>query len=152
MSTYAIPIVSNSLKADTAATANTASVRGNQGEGTYNAMNCTSLANSGSQSRAFNVTAKTTTYTVLAPTAGVGGDNVVYYNPSGGAFAINLPVASTCAGQCVTFKNVTNSTTACTLTCAGAETLDGAATLALTTAWQKITIQSNGTVWYIIGA
>ena len=152
MSTATVPIVSNSLKADTAASANTLPYRDNQGGITHNAVNCTSLVNSGASFRAFNVTAKTATYTVLAPTAGVGGDSVVFYNPSGGAFAINLPLASTCSGMVVTFKNVTNSTTACTLTCAGSDTLDGAATLALTTAWQKITIQSNGTVWYIIGA
>jgi len=66
-------------------------------------------------------------------------------DPSGGAFAVNLPaVTAGNEGAEIIVKNVTASVNAITITPAGADTIDGAATLVINTARGVARIVSNG--------
>lgn len=84
---------------------------------------------------------KTATYT-----ANYG--EFVQYDTTGGAFPINLPTAVGRAGQVIQMGNATASTTALTATATGGQTINGSATLALTTAHGVKTFRSDGANWY----
>lgn len=93
----------------------------------------------------FNVTAvKTSTYTAVV------GD-FVRTDASGGAFTVNLPTAVGIAGRQIKIAESANSTTAVTLDGAGSETINGAATQALTTAYGEKTLTSDGANWLMGG-
>lgn len=88
----------------------------------------------------------------VAKTAVVTVDDtmeVIECDATGGSFAVNLPAAATCTGKRVTVKK-TNAANTVTITANGAELIDAANTLAITTQYQSRTIQSNGTKWLII--
>lgn len=94
----------------------------------------------------FSVTTlKTTTYTAAI-------DEFVQVDPTGGAFAVTLPaVASGNKGHRVAVKNVTTSTTAVTVTAAGSDTIDGAATSVISSSKGKVQVVSDGTSnWMIL--
>lgn len=89
----------------------------------------------------YTVTAtKTSAYTAAI-------DELVRVDPSGGAFTVTLPTASGNTGHAITIKNVTSSTTACTVDGNGSETIDGALTYALSVAYGTVTVVSDGTNW-----
>jgi len=67
-----------------------------------------------------------------------------------GAFSVNLPTAASMTGRIINVKKIDSSANAVTLDGSGAETIDGATTLALTVQWQSAQIQSNGTAWYVL--
>lgn len=87
---------------------------------------------------------KTASYTIGA------SDSVIAGNATGGAFTVTLPTAVGIAGRQYTIKKIDSSGNAVTVDGAGSETIDGAATVALTTQWARTTIVSNGTNWLII--
>lgn len=90
--------------------------------------------------------------------ASISGTTAVTYwqtarcNPTIGGFTIDLPTAVGRAGVDITVKNVSASTNTITVDCAGAETIDGAATFAMSTARQSITVRSDGSNWMIVAA
>lgn len=89
---------------------------------------------------------KTGTYTA-------GYFETVYYDSTGGAFAINLPTAVGRNGYQIKFKNKGGSATAVTLTPTGSEKIDGASTLAMTgtTGVAGCTkIESDGAGWNVV--
>lgn len=66
-------------------------------------------------------------------------------DPSGGGFVINLPAITTFnAGQTICVKNITGSTNPITITRAGADTIDGAATRPIVTAFEAVILMSDG--------
>ena len=68
------------------------------------------------------------------------------------AFAQNLPDATRCKGNRVTYKKVDSSTNAVTVTAQGAQKIDGAATYVLATQYKMVSVISDGTQWLILGA
>lgn len=67
-----------------------------------------------------------------------------------GAFNINLPTAASALGLIFNIKKIDASANTVTIDGNAAETIDGAATLALTAQWQSTRIQSNGTAWFVL--
>jgi len=102
----------------------------------------------------WTVSAQTTTITVTAPTAGseTTGSARVLYTCDGtvAAFAANLPTAASSTNEVVAFKKTDSTAHAITITPNGADKIDGAATLALSSQYQYAIIVSDGTNWQII--
>lgn len=72
------------------------------------------------------------------------------YDATGGTFTITLPTAAGVAGQSIEFKEAVADTTGVTIDGAGAETIDGAATLSIgTVAREHTRIISDGANWLI---
>jgi hypothetical protein len=141
MATASLVQSTAAFKANTAAEANTIPIRDNQGGITVATMTMTKSVNSGGHSRP-HTAIKTGAYAIAA------GDDVVYYDASGGAFAVTFPLASEWDGRILTLLNTANSTTALTLTMSGSDTCTNAT---LTTAYGYATYQSDGTSkWYRI--
>jgi hypothetical protein len=69
---------------------------------------------------------------------------------TGGARVVNLPTAASSRYHVYTIKKVDASVNTVTIDASGAETIDGALTVVLTTQWERVTIQSNGTAWFRI--
>jgi hypothetical protein len=84
-------------------------------------------------------------------TASLTADYIIPVNSSGGAFTISLP-AGHAAGDTFTIKDVNGSlaTNNVTIDPNGSETIDGAATFAMTVNRQAVTVVSDGTNWFII--
>jgi hypothetical protein len=70
---------------------------------------------------------------------------------SGGAKTITLPTAASAKFRVYTIKKIDSSGNAVTVDAAGAETIDGALTKVLAAQWEKVTVESTGTSWLIIG-
>ncbi len=80
---------------------------------------------------------------VALTTAGLG--DLVQCDPSGGGFIVNLPAISIFnQGQEIKIKNITGSVNPITVTPAGANTIDGAATRPIVTGFEAITLTSDG--------
>jgi hypothetical protein len=105
---------------------------------------------------AMNLTAsaQTSTITVTAPTTGsttTGSSNTLYLcNATGGAFAANLPSAATATNMVVAFKKTDSSTNAITITGHSTDTIDGVNTQSLSTQYQYLVLECDGTHWNII--
>lgn len=67
-----------------------------------------------------------------------------------GAIVVNLPAAGASKGRLIVVKKVDASGNAVTIDASGAETIDGATTLATTTQWGSFIIWSDGTSWYAL--
>lgn len=93
----------------------------------------------------FATLAKTADYTVT--TADMG--KTITVDATGGARTITLPtVASAGDGFTVTIKRIDATTNAVTIDGNGAETIDGALTLFLSTQYEAARLRSNGAAWY----
>ncbi len=95
-------------------------------------------------SQALAITTKTATYTATA------SDHTIICNNTGGAITINLPAAAGCSGRVYVIKKISGVALNVTIDANGAETIDGATTRVLTTQYETVMIQSNGTSWFII--
>lgn len=71
-------------------------------------------------------------------------------NATSGAIVVGLPGASSAAGRMYHVRKSDSSANTVTLDAAGAETINGAATQAITTQYEVLTIQSDGTGWVIL--
>lgn len=87
---------------------------------------------------------------VSSTTTAASNDYAILVNASGGAVTINLPAAAAATGQVLNVKKTDASANGVTLDGNGAETIDGAATLAWTTQYQSYTVICDGTGWSII--
>lgn len=77
----------------------------------------------------------------------------VYGDTQAGAFSITLPTAASCIGGRFTFIRAGTGTNALTLDGDASETVDGSATVAtMDAARDTLTIESNGTAWFIVAA
>lgn len=68
-----------------------------------------------------------------------------------GNLTIDLPAAVSATGRVYTVIKISVDANTVTVDANGAETINGAATKVLTTQYEKVVIQSNGTSWDIIG-
>jgi hypothetical protein len=70
---------------------------------------------------------------------------------SAGAVTINLPTAASNVDKEIWVKLVSVATFTCTVDAFGAETIDGALTLTLTTNFEWVILRSDGTNWMQLG-
>jgi hypothetical protein len=77
-------------------------------------------------------------------------DRIIGVDTSGGPITITLGSASVEAGKCILIKDITGNAAANNITVAteGAETIDGAGTLVINTAYEAIGVFSDGTNWF----
>lgn len=90
------------------------------------------------------ITTKTADYTATID------DYTILCNASTGIITITLPTAVGIGGRIYVIKKIDSSANAITIDGNGSETIDGAATQVLSAVFESMTIQSNGTAWYII--
>lgn len=91
------------------------------------------------------------TRTVTAATTIIDSDDVVLVDTTGGSITVTLPPAATNLGRRFTVKKMVAANTM-TLDGNGSETIDGAATVAVTVQYAARTVQSDGTAWHIVAA
>ncbi len=77
-------------------------------------------------------------------------NETVRCDPSGGAFTVTLPTAVGQAGNHITVKNVTDSTTAITVDCTDAEEIDGEVSEEIADAYGSLTFMSDGEDWMVV--
>lgn len=85
-----------------------------------------------------NTTVDNTYYTILV-------------DASGGAVTVSLPTSSLSSKIIYHIKKIDASGNSVTIDPNSSEVIDGSATASLITQWSGMTIQCNGTQWYIIG-
>lgn len=112
---------------------------GNVGIGTNAPTSTLHLAGS----EALPITTKTVTYTATA------SDYTIVCN-NAGAITINLPAAAGCAGRIYVVKKISGAALNVTIDPNASETIDGALTRLLTTQYESVMIQSDGTSWFIL--
>lgn len=78
-------------------------------------------------------------------------DFCILVNATGGATTINLPAAATVSGYIYVVKKTDSSANLVTIDANASETIDGALTRILSYPYASVTIQSNGTNWFVIG-
>jgi trimeric autotransporter adhesin len=115
--------------------------KGNLGLGTA-APNST-LHTNGSFSTAVASVSSNTTLTEA--------NSLVLVNAGGSDRTITLPTASGITGRIYTIKKVDSGSKKVVVDGRNSETIDGAATFNLTSQWDYVTIQSDGSNWMIIG-
>lgn len=77
-------------------------------------------------------------------------DSLITCDATSGAFTITLPTAASAAGFQFTIKKVDASANAVTIDGNGSETIDGELTIPLIYRYEAVTVQSNGTSWFIL--
>jgi hypothetical protein len=81
----------------------------------------------------------------------VSGDYTIIMDASGGNRTITIPSAVTNSGRILNFKKSDNSVNTVLINpLIAGQTIDGVSTYRLTVQYQTVTIQSDGTNWYII--
>lgn len=91
-----------------------------------------------------NIRSVTTNYAIVAD------DHTVLGDATAGAMAVNLPAAASNSGRIIVVKKIDSSGNAVTIQANGSDTIDGAATKAISIQWSSFTIQCNGTGWFIL--
>lgn len=90
--------------------------------------------------------------TVSSSTTISGTDNTVLVNTSGSAVTITLPSAAGISGRIYTIKKIGNGgiDNALTISPAGGATIDGGSSYVIYNDYTFVTLQTDGTAWYII--
>jgi hypothetical protein len=91
-----------------------------------------------------NIVSKSAAYTL------VDGDDVCLGDATGAAFSVTLPAVALYTGRVFIVKKIDASANAVTIDGNGAETIDGAATVALATQYESRTLLAGTTGWHII--
>ena len=94
-------------------------------------------------SQAMSIVTKTVNYTATA------SDYTIVCNNAGG-ITITLPAAAGCSGRIYVIKKISAALNNVTIDPNASETIDGATTRILTTQYESVMVQSNGTSWYIL--
>lgn len=76
-------------------------------------------------------------------------DFAIHADATGGAFTVTLLPAADARGRDYTIKKI-DATANVTVAADGSETIDGAASVTLSTQWQAVTVRSNGTAWFVV--
>jgi hypothetical protein len=77
-------------------------------------------------------------------------DHTITCNATSATFTITLPTASGITGRMYVIKKMDSSGNAITIDANASETIDGSLTRSLNLQYESITIQSDGTNWYIL--
>jgi VCBS repeat-containing protein len=89
-----------------------------------------------------------TSVTTLSATA----STFQYADATSAAYAVTLPAAGSSVDKVLFIKKIDSVAHNVTVTCAGSDTIEGSATVVLSTQYQWIWIQSDGTsVWKVLG-
>jgi hypothetical protein len=88
--------------------------------------------------------AKTSNFTTIS------SNHTIPVDATSGAIVISLVSATAAVGIIQVIKKIDASVNTVTIDPSGSETIDGAATKVLSTQWESMMIQSNGTNWYVI--
>lgn len=91
-----------------------------------------------------NLVTKTGAYTATA------SDFTIICNAFGGAFTITLPAVASHTGRIYHIKKIDSSANTVTVDGNSSETIDDSITAILTAQYESITIQSDGSEWWII--
>lgn len=91
-----------------------------------------------------SVVNKTGAYTLTST------DSTVICDATSGAFTITLPTAVGISGMLYNIKKIDATGNAITIATASSQTIDGTITKSLNMRYESITVQSNGTNWYIL--
>ena len=91
------------------------------------------------------ITAKTSAYTALV------SDEIITGDATSAAFTITLPTAVGKTGQTYTIKRVNSGANAVTVGTTSSQTIDGAATYALSAQYKYVKVVSDGSHWIIVG-
>ena len=91
-----------------------------------------------------NLVTKTSNYTATVE------DYTIICNASGGAFTITLPVVASHTGRIYHIKKIDSSANIVTVDGNASETIDDGLTAVLTVQYESITIQSDGSEWWIL--
>jgi hypothetical protein len=75
----------------------------------------------------------------------------VLVDSTSGAVTVNLPAANANTGRIYNINKIVAANTV-TIDANGAETINGSTTISLVNQWESVTIQSNGTSWYILAS
>lgn len=77
-------------------------------------------------------------------------DDTIYVDDSGGSVTVNLPSAVGLDGKIFTIKKTSSSLNTVTIAGTSGQTIDGASSITLNNAQEKITVQSNNANWSIL--
>lgn len=94
--------------------------------------------------RIYAVVTKAAAYTVTL------NDCFVRFDATSGALAPVLPSALSANKLFFRFKKIDSTANTVTITCAGSDTIDGAATKVLSAQYASVTLISNGVTWDIV--
>ena len=87
----------------------------------------------------------TTTYAISA----TGADHTILCDATGGAFTVSLPATPTPTGRQYQVKKIDSTVNAITIAGNG-NTIDGVASFALMTQYETVTLQWDGTEWWVV--
>lgn len=90
------------------------------------------------------------TRAVTANTTATSNDSTIRGNATAGAITVALPAAASVLGLLLIVKKTDASANVVTVDPAGSETVDGALTVGLSSQYQSVEIQSNGTSWDVL--
>ena len=91
-----------------------------------------------------NLVTKTANYTAT------NADYTILCNASGGSFTVTLPTVASHTNRIYNIKKIDSSANTVTVDGNASETIDDSTTAVLTTQYESITIQSDGSEWWII--
>ena len=77
-------------------------------------------------------------------------DSLILADASSLSLLITLPSVTDANKMQFTIKKIDSSANTVTIDGNGSETIDGATTAVITMQWESVTVQSNGTAWYIL--
>ena len=83
---------------------------------------------------------------VLDDTTVVGSDETLFVNTTGGSLTITFPLADQMQFARITIKKISAGANVITL----AATIDGVVNPTIVTSMKAVTVQSDGTSWYIV--
>jgi len=98
---------------------------------------------------AINSVLSGTTAVSSTPYAHLATDSLILVDASSAAVTVNLIAVASHNGAPVTIKKIDGSGNAVTIDGNAAETIDGATTNVLASQYDSVTIQSDGTQWWV---
>ena len=91
-----------------------------------------------------SVISKTAAYTAT------DRDRTILCSATSAAFSVTLPAVQGLSGREYTIKKTDSSANAVTIDGSGSETIDGATTAVITAQHESVTVQCDGTEWWIL--
>jgi hypothetical protein len=90
------------------------------------------------------ISTKTAAYTLVST------DATILSDATSAGFIVTLPAAASNSGRIYNIKKIDATGNVVTVDANGSETIDGSLSQTLDAQWESITIQSNGTAWFIL--